>query len=346
MIPIQNVYYMLSYAFHILHEQGYKKLATEQFDNTAELMAAILTKGISIQVKRGLEKEYLPTTESLSSLRGRLDITQSIKMQTLLKKQMVCSYDEFSINGMMNRIIKSTIELLIRSNISISRKKDLIKQMVYLCDVEPIDLHTVNWNVQYNRNNQTYRMLISVCYLIVKGLLHTNSEGNIKLMDFLDEQRTCRLYEKFILEYYRKEHTALTARSSQIQWQLDDGASTMLPVMQTDIMLSYGEKVLIIDAKYYAQTTLERFSRHVLHSSNLYQMFTYVKNKEIELSSAPHEVSGMILYANTDAAVLPNNTYWMSGNKISVKVLDLNCCFRDISNQLDEIVSEHFGISR
>ena len=100
---------MLSYAFHILHEQGYKKLATEQFDNTAELMAAILTKGISIQVKRGLEKEYLPTTESLSSLRGRLDITQSIKMQTLLKKQMVCSYDEFSINGMMNRIIKSTI---------------------------------------------------------------------------------------------------------------------------------------------------------------------------------------------------------------------------------------------
>ena len=123
MIPIQNVYYMLSYAFHILHEQGYKKLATEQFDNTAELMAAILTKGISIQVKRGLEKEYLPTTESLSSLRGRLDITQSIKMQTLLKKQMVCSYDEFSINGMMNRIIKSTIELLIRSNISISRKK-------------------------------------------------------------------------------------------------------------------------------------------------------------------------------------------------------------------------------
>ena len=71
-----------------------------------------------------------------------------------------------------------------------------------------------------------------------------------------------------------------------------------------------------------------------------------MKNKEIELSSAPHEVSGMILYAKTDEEVLPNNTYWMIGNKISVKVLDLNCCFRDISNQLDEIVSEHFGISR
>lgn len=44
MIPIQNIYYMLSYAFQILTEQGYKNIATEKFENTAELMAAILAK--------------------------------------------------------------------------------------------------------------------------------------------------------------------------------------------------------------------------------------------------------------------------------------------------------------
>ena len=59
MIPIQNIYYMLSYAFQILNEQGYKNIATEQFNNTAELMAAILEKGIAIQLKRGLGKEYM-----------------------------------------------------------------------------------------------------------------------------------------------------------------------------------------------------------------------------------------------------------------------------------------------
>lgn len=56
MIPIQNIYYMLSYAFQVLNEQGYKNIATEQFHNTAELMAAILEKGIAIQLKRGLVK--------------------------------------------------------------------------------------------------------------------------------------------------------------------------------------------------------------------------------------------------------------------------------------------------
>lgn len=59
MIPVQNVYYMLSYAFKVLNEQGYKRIATEEFNNTAELMAAILAKGIAVQLKRGLGKEYI-----------------------------------------------------------------------------------------------------------------------------------------------------------------------------------------------------------------------------------------------------------------------------------------------
>lgn len=344
MIPIQNVYYMLSYAFQVLNEQGYKNIATEQFNNTAELMAAILAKGIAVQIKRGLGKEYIPQTEPLSALRGKIDIAESIKTQAMLKKQMICTYDEFSINGTMNRIIKSTVGLLLRSDISKARKKELRKLMVYFGDVEPIDLYTVNWNIQYNRNNQTYRLLISICYLVVKGLLQTNSDGSTRLMEFVDEQRMCRLYEKFILEYYRKEYPEITANTSQIPWQLDDGIGAMLPVMQTDIMLTYKEKVLIIDAKYYTHTTQSQFDTHTLHSGNLYQIFTYVKNKEIELAAQPHEVSGMLLYAKTDEAVLPNNSYVMSGNKISVKTLDLDCDFSEIANQLNKIVEMHFGL--
>ena len=231
MIPIQNVYYMLSYAFQVLNEQGYKNIATEKFNNTAELMAAILAKGIAIQIKRGLGKEYIPQTEAMSSLKGKLDITESIKTQTMLKKQMICSYDEFSVNGMMNRIIKSTVELLLKSDISKQRKKELRKLMVYWGDVETVDLYSVNWNMRFDRNNQTYRLLISICYLVVKGLLQTNSDGTTKLMDFLDEQRMCRLYEKFILEYYRKEHPEIIANASQIPWQLDDGIGSMLPAI-------------------------------------------------------------------------------------------------------------------
>ena len=52
----------------------------------------------------------------------------------------------------------------------------------------------------------------------------------------------------------------------------------------------------------------------------------------------------MLLYAKTDEAVLPNNSYVMSGNKISVKTLDLDCDFSEIANQLNKIVEMHFGL--
>ena len=342
MIPIRNVYYMLAYAFQVLNEQGYKDVATEEFENVAELCAAILTKGISIQLKRGLNREYIEQKETLSTLRGRVDISESLKTMSLMKRQLVCSYDEFSVNSYMNRIIRTTMDVLLRSDIAKQRKKDLRKLLVYYGEVEPLDVYTINWNLRYNRNNQTYRMLIAVCYLVLKGLLQTQSDGTTRLMDFLDEQRMCRLYEKFILEYYRKEHPEVTASAAQIPWQLDDGFGDMLPVLQTDIMLTKAEKVLIIDAKYYSRTTQERFDVHTIHSGNLNQIFTYVKNKEAELKDQPHEVSGMLLYAKTDEEIQPNGSYLMSGNRISVKTLDLNCEFEQIADQLDEIVNNIF----
>lgn len=344
MIRIQNIYYMLAYAFQVLNEQGYKNIATEDFDNTAELCAAILARGISTQVKRGLGKEYIPRTEALSSLRGKIDITESIKTQALQRKQLVCSYDEFSVNSYMNRIIKSTVLLLLRADITKARKKELRKLLVFFDEVEAVDLYSVNWNMQYNRNNQTYRMLISICYLVVKGLLQTQSDGTTKLMDFLDEQRMHRLYEKFILEYYRREYPQISANASQIPWQLDDDMSAMLPVMQTDIMLSRGEKTLIIDAKYYAHSTQIQYDKHTLHSGNMYQIFTYVKNKEEEMAGQPHEVSGMLLYAKTDEDIYLENTYRMSGNRIEVRTLNLNGDFDSIRKQLDGIAEKYFGI--
>ena len=343
MIPVQNIYYMLSYAFQVLNEQGYKDIATEQFDNVAELCAAILSKGIAVQLKRGLGKEYIPQTEALSSLRGKIDITESIKTQSLLRKQLICTYDDFTVNSYLNRILKSTMELLLHADISKARKKTLRKLMIYFADVDVLDVHTINWNIRYDRNNQTYRMLVSVCYLVVKGLLQTHTDGSTRLMDFIDEQRMCRLYEKFILEYYRKEHPEITARASQIPWQLDDGFSDMLPIMQSDITLSKDNHTLIIDAKYYAHNTQTQYDVHTLHSGNLYQIFTYVKNKDAEYGDAPHEVSGMLLYAKTDEQIQPDHVYHMSGNKISVRTLDLNCDFAEIAEQLDSIALLHFA---
>ena len=344
MIPVRNIYYMLSYAFQILNENGYSDIATENFNNAAELFAAILSKGITIQLQRGLNKDYIEISEPLSAIKGKIDVSDSIKTRSIIKSRLVCSYDEFSENSYFNRILKTTVFLLLKTDISKARKKELKNLMMFFSNVDLLDIHAIDWRIRYNKNNRSYHLLLSICNLVIKGLLQTQSDGTTKLMTFLDEQRECRLYEKFILEYYRKHFPMLSVNPEQIAWQLDDEEHDLLPIMQSDIMLRKDNHILIIDAKYYWHNTQKQYGTHTLHSANLYQIFTYVKNKEYELRDKEHHVSGMLLYAKTDESVQPDNSYIMSGNRISVKTLDLNLPFEEISQQLNVIIKNEFGL--
>lgn len=134
----------------------------------------------------------------------------------------------------------------------------------------------------------------------------------------------------------------MTVSASQIPWSLDDDIGDMLPIMQSDIHLQRGNIVLIIDAKYYANTTQVQFDKNTIHSKNLYQIFTYVKNREYQFRESENTVSGMLLYAKTDETVHPENVYQMHGNQISVRTLDLNLQFLEITEQMDKIVKSHF----
>ena len=346
MIKIKNIYYMLSYAFQTLNDKGYNKIATEDFENTAELFSEILTIGVSRQIKQGLVKDYIDVTETTSSIRGKINITDSIKEQSIIKRQLNCTYDEFSVNCYLNQIIKSTMNLLLKSDISRKRKKKLKNLLMYFREVDLIDVKDINWKIRFDRNNQTYKMLIGVCYLAIEGLLQTTSKGDHKLLEFIDDQRMSRLYEKFVLNYYIREHPEISASASQIKWLLDDYNDFMLPKMQSDVYLEYENNVLIIDTKYYSHTTQNYWGVNTVHSNNLYQIFTYVKNKENEVKGKDYSVSGMLLYARTTESIQPDNDYLMSGNKISVKTLDLNHDFNEIKNQLDSIVDVAFAPSK
>ena len=342
-IYIKNIYYMLSYAFQVLNEKGYRKVTTESFENVADLLSEILAIGVSKQIKQGLVKDYIDVNETTSSIRGKINIAESINSQSFLKKQLNCTYDEFSVNCKLNRIIKSTIKFLIKTDIANSRKKKLKSLLMYFADVDLIDLKKINWKMRFDRNNQTYMMLINICYLVFHGLIRTEKSGNVKIMDFFNDWVLNKLYEKFILNYYKQEHKQISTSSPQIQWQLDYGHDSMLPKMKTDITLEHNNKILIIDAKFYKHNTAKNYGKDIHHTNNLYQIFTYVKNKQFEVKEDGMEVSGMLLYAMTNETIQPDSDYVMSGNKISVKTLDLNQEFDVIKEQLDGIVSEYFN---
>lgn len=343
-ILIHNIYYMLSYAFQILRHESYKQLSIEPFNDMHNFFATILSNGIGDQLKQGLYREYVGFHENLSVIHGKINIEATVKNAINHKRFVGCDADELSENNLFNQIIKTTVGLLLNnSDVNLKYKEELKKEMLFFSNISTMNPRCIKWSeINYSRNNQTYRMLLSICRLIIQGMLITTEPGHFKMANFIDEQRMCRLYEKFVYEYYKRHYPDLKVTAPYIQWATEDFDKSFLPEMHTDIQIQRGNNVVIIDTKYYAHITKKRYDKNLLHSNNLYQIFTYVKNRDYEFCNVNHNVSGVLLYAATDEDIQPNVKCNIHGNIISVRTLNLNLPFKEISCQLDRIISEYF----
>lgn len=343
---------MLSYAFQVLRQRDFTDMETEAFDNIHNLFAVILSKGINRQLKQGLYREYQDREDNLNKLRGKINISGSLKLQVERKNMLRCEFDEFTENNKMNQILKSTALLLIhKGTVKTEYKHNLKQDILYFSNVDVVDLRRIAWSrIRFHRHNQNYHMLISICKLIVEGMLLTEASGEHKLANYIDDQAMFMLYENFLYGYFSKEHAGIEVKSSRFDWFVDE-ESTLLPKMKTDITLIQNSKVLIIDAKYYEKSGMfqNHHNKKSIRSDHLYQIFAYVKNyhsklfmERTALVDLP-EVSGLLLYAQTSKEGPVNQSYLMSGNRISVRTLDLNSEFEIIRDELDAIVVEHFG---
>ena len=177
MIPIKNVFYMLAYAFRALDRKAYRPLESEDFANAEDLLAAILILGVEEQFKRGVSRAYIEEEAPLSAVKGRLLIEESIRT-CRRNARLVCARDEFSVNAYMNRILVTAMQALVRSEeVASARRKALRASLCMLWEVTPLDPRNILWNFRYDRNNQTYRLLMYVCRLVLEDRLPAQSDG-------------------------------------------------------------------------------------------------------------------------------------------------------------------------
>lgn len=334
-VPIKNIYYMLSYAFGTLRQEGFAKLNGEDFENIYELLSEILIKGIGEQLKRGIYKEYNLIEEDIPVLRGKVGIVDSLRLKAVSSTRLHCIYDEFSSNNILNQILKTTCLALIRNEkVNFKQKKKLKRLMMYFGEVDEVSIKSVEWEkLNYHRNNLTYKMLVGICHLIWEGLIVNEANGKYKFMSFIKDRLMAKLYEKFVCEFYKKEFPGIKVNYQQkIYWKTDNDYVDLLPNMNTDISLTKGNHRLIIDTKFYAHSLQKNYlsENKTIISDNLYQIFTYVKNSDFS-----GRVSGMLLYPTIDYDL--DQAYKLSGNNIFIKTVDLNRSFNEISKRLRDI---------
>lgn len=216
-IFIKNIYYMLSYAFQTLNQENYDDVAAESFDEMYDLLAAILAKGIGIQLKQGLYREYINRQEELPVMRGKINLPGTIKNRLVRKQLLTCDYDELSENNLLNQIIKTAVMLLLRNaKVKAEYKDDLKKKMLFFSDVDKLEPTSIRWSsIRFQRNNQTYRMLISTVNTLdidisqVMPMENEDKEQSQMLFICYPKCSTCQKAKKWLDEHnikYTERH--------------------------------------------------------------------------------------------------------------------------------------------
>lgn len=336
-VVIKNIYYMMAYAFRALDVKAYAQMEAEEFDGFADLVAAILTIGISMQRRRGFERDYEELSESMHGVKGRIDARETMGSRARQSSEVTCSFDELTSNTYKNRILKTCAKiLLLRNDVALLHRRNLKRCLVSMAGVEEIDPHRIEWGrLRYHRNNGGYQILMNVCYLVVHGFLLTEQPGDYRLAQFRDAQRLHALFENFVLEYFKREHPELNVRAKIVNRGTTGDAPAFLPQLWTDVTLQRGSSVLIIDTKCYGQILHAHYDGKILAPAHLNQIQSYVIHESY--SDPTERVQGMLLYALTDHDDAMCESWKEIGHTWHCRTLDLGQEFAGISKQLDAV---------
>lgn len=143
------------------------------------------------------------------------------------------------------------------------------------------------------------------------------------------------LFEKFVLNFYKKECLQYRVGSEQIKWDATGEDITYLPKMKTDITFEGKNDKIIIDTKYYSQTMRNYFEKESIISGHLYQLYAYLSNYEKGNDDKP--LTGILLYPRVQKDL--NLLFDIKGYKVKICTVDLNKQWQGIHKRLLEVVS-------
>lgn len=345
-IPIENIYYLLIYAWNKLEEAGQVNVNEISKTDLINLLASVFNSGLKYIIKRSLDRNYILFSEDTMRIRGKIDFGVSIKRNLIKNVMLHCHYDELSYDIIHNQIIKTTISNLLRfAELDKKIKKDLRTLYFYFNEVSTIELNKkIFGTVRLNRNNYYYDFLMKISELIYDNALFDEETGYYKFIDILNKNMG-KLFEEFVRNFYKielpNELQGVKVKGSEIiNWDVSESneeSMKLLPEMQTDTSIILGDQKLIIDTKFYKEALKGQYNKKKLISTNLYQIFAYVKNSEKDYPNC----KGMLLYPTVEKEI--DCDYMIQGHKIMIRTINLNQDRKEIHKDLIEIVKSELS---
>ena len=340
-IPIDNIFYMLTYAWNYLEEQESIPVDISDYNFRPNFFVRLLINKCQILLRRGLDHGYILESDALIGIRGKFHIGETVKKNLLMRRHIYCHYDEFHQNFLLNQIIKSTLLYVHKINdIDENLANSINTLLLKFTHVDHINITSNTFKcVYFHRNNNHYELLINLCRLIWEHIVFDKKDGKYRFKDFFDtEQELGHLFEEFVRNFYRIETRDYKVKSEIIKWNilsLNNSSLEILPRLKTDVSLESSNRKIIIEAKYYPNIFSRRFDSEKLRSAHLNQLISYLENTEAK-GGLNRTCEGILLYAESGKSL--SYSYQYGNHKISIKTLNLNQVWPLIKKDLIELL--------
>lgn len=365
-IPIENLYYLLCYAWGVSDQLDKVKVDGEKCHSLENLLSMVLLNACDRLLRRGLVREYRYKEQEVEGIRGKLNLAETLKSGKYLYGQTICQVDELTQDVVINRVILSTLKRLMRiegidENIRVRLRKTLAR-FPHIAEIRVTEglpgrlLRHLPGRFQGLRQNGVYSLALNVCKLIwVSTLPSKDKDGRLEFVDFTeDEFRMNCIFERFLMNFCKlncREEFPEVHRE-YIDFQLSPfgmmfkEAGEALPMMETDVTLfnPATQEKLILDAKFYREALVSKYGgREKVRREHLSQILSYVMNQEDR--SKPHTLNacGALVYPTVDEDFDFSYRYKKTGHRIYVRTVNLGQPWREIEERVKEIVKRGRG---
>ena len=168
-----------------------------------EIFILMFLEELEKLVKKGLKSDYIVREENRNFLKGKLLLNENLKLNFAHKERFFTSSDEFSVNIVSNRIIKSTLELLNTQNLSTNTSAKLMQMRFIFADISPSQHIAKDFSqCRKSRHLKGYYPLLQWCEIFLKRKTFTSYQGNSQAFALLFDMN--KLFESFVVSEMKK----------------------------------------------------------------------------------------------------------------------------------------------
>lgn len=174
-----------------------------------EELVRLFAQRLSGELRRGVPHQYRTREENLGVLRGKLVFGQHLRQNLIRKDRFSVAHDEWSPDGVVARVLRATVRLLLRQERRPATQRALVDAYHVLNGVSDVPV-TVGDIDQIPRSRQlvAFEPLLAFCRLVIGGLSPAFGAGDDTCFALLFDMNL--LYERF-LEGFIKRHVMAEA---------------------------------------------------------------------------------------------------------------------------------------